>query len=208
MVGPTGAGKSTLIRLLVRQYEVGEGEIQIGGKLLSGISRDALKRLIVLVPQEPSIFRESVAYNIGLNREEVSRERIVEICRKIHADAFIERLPEGYDTVLESEGANLSMGQRQLIALARALASDARILIFDEATANIDSETEILIQQALAYVMREKTTILIAHRLSTIRDAAHIIVLNHGQIVEQGTHRELLRSDGLYRRMYELQASE
>jgi ATP-binding cassette subfamily B multidrug efflux pump len=208
VVGPTGAGKSTLIRLLVRQYELGQGEISIGGLPLSAISREALKRLIVLVPQEPSIFRESVAYNIGLNREEVSRERIIEICSKIHADAFISRLPDGYDTVLESEGANLSMGQRQLIALARALASDARILIFDEATANIDSETEILIQQALAYVMREKTTILIAHRLSTIRDAAHIVVLNHGEIVEQGTHAELLAGDGLYCRMYELQAKE
>ncbi|MFT5130049.1 MAG: ATP-binding cassette subfamily B multidrug efflux pump [Rhodothermales bacterium] len=206
VVGPTGAGKSTLIRLLVRQYELEQGLISIGGKPLTAIPREALKKLIVLVPQEPSIFRESVAYNISLNRPEVTRESIVEICRKIHAHAFIERLPGGYDSVLESEGANLSMGQRQLIALARALASDARILIFDEATANIDSETEILIQQALAYVMREKTTILIAHRLSTIRDAGHIIVLSQGQIVEQGTHQELLTSDGLYRRMYELQA--
>lgn len=206
VVGPTGAGKSTLIRLLVRQYELEQGLISIGGKPLTAIPREALKKLIVLVPQEPSIFRESVAYNISLNRPDVTRESIVEICRKIHADAFIERLPGGYDSVLESEGANLSMGQRQLIALARALASDARILIFDEATANIDSETEILIQQALAYVMREKTTILIAHRLSTIRDAGHIIVLSQGQIVEQGTHQELLTNDGLYRRMYELQA--
>jgi ATP-binding cassette, subfamily B, multidrug efflux pump len=206
VVGPTGAGKSTLIRLLVRQYELEQGLISIGGKPLAEIPRDALKKLIVLVPQEPSIFRESVAYNISLNRPEVTRERITEICRKIQADAFIERLPDGYDTLLESEGANLSMGQRQLIALARALASDARILIFDEATANIDSETEILIQKALAYVMREKTTILIAHRLSTIRDAGQIIVLNQGQIVEQGSHPELLAADGLYRRMYELQA--
>lgn len=206
VVGPTGAGKSTLIRLLVRQYELKQGDISIGGQPLTSIPREALKKLIVLVPQEPSIFHESVAYNIGLNRPDVTREHIIEICRKIHADAFIDRLPDGYDSVLESEGANLSMGQRQLIALARALASDARILIFDEATANIDSETEILIQQALAYVMREKTTILIAHRLSTIRDAGHIIVLNHGQIVEQGSHRELLASNGLYRRMYELQA--
>ena len=159
----------------------------------------------MLVPQEPSIFHETVFYNIALNRPDVTEARVEDICRDIMADEFIRQLPDGYRTVLDSEGTNLSMGQRQLIALARALASPAEILIFDEATANIDTRTEIMIQKALDYVMQHKTTILIAHRLSTIRDVDTIVVLHKGQIVDRGSHAELLARPGLYRKMYELQ---
>jgi ATP-binding cassette subfamily B multidrug efflux pump len=207
IVGPTGSGKSTIIRLLVRQYEVavGQGEILLGGVPICDLPRQRLKETIVLVPQEPSIFHESVFYNIALNRAEVTKEQVMEICRNIQADDFIRQLPGGYDAVLDSEGANLSMGQRQLIALARALASPAEILIFDEATANIDTKTELMIQQALTYVMQRKSTILIAHRLSTIRDVDTIVVIHKGRIADRGGHQELLERPGLYRKMYELQ---
>ena len=207
VVGPTGSGKSTLIRLIVRQFDLnpGGGEILLGGTDLREILREDLRKKIVLIPQEPSIFEETVRYNISLDRPEVTMERIESICRKIRAHDFIQHLPHGYDTVIAGEGANLSMGQRQLIAMARALATDAQILIFDEATANIDTETERLIQEALDYVMATRTTILIAHRLSTIRDADQILVLNHGEIMERGTHDALMTRPGLYRRMYELQ---
>lgn len=208
IVGPTGSGKSTLIRLLIRQFDLGpnDGAIRLGGVELRDMPRQTLRGHVVLIPQEPSIFEETIRYNISLDRPEVTDERVVSICEKIRAHDFIQRLPSGYDTVVAGEGANLSMGQRQLIAMARALATDAQILIFDEATANIDTETERLIQQALDYVMREKTTIVTAHRLSTIRDADHIVVLNHGEILEQGTHEALMQEAGLYRRMYELQS--
>ena len=207
IVGPTGSGKSTIIRLLTRQYDLGpdNGEILLGNTSIRQIPRQRLKETVVLVPQEPSIFHETVFYNIALNRPDVTEARVEDICRDIMADEFIRQLPDGYRTVLDSEGTNLSMGQRQLIALARALASPAEILIFDEATANIDTRTEIMIQKALDYVMQRKTTILIAHRLSTIRDVDTIVVLHKGQIVDRGSHAELLARPGLYRKMYELQ---
>jgi len=207
IVGPTGSGKSTIVRLLTRQYDLGpdDGEILLGNRSIRQIPRQRLKETVVLVPQEPSIFHETVFYNIALNRPEVTEARVEEICRDIMADEFIRQLPDGYRTMLESEGTNLSMGQRQLIALARALASPAEILIFDEATANIDTRTEVMIQKALDYVMQQKTTILIAHRLSTIRDVDTIVVLHKGQIVDRGSHAELLVRPGLYRKMYELQ---
>jgi ABC-type multidrug transport system fused ATPase/permease subunit len=207
LVGPTGAGKSTLIRLLTRQYDIaeGRGDITIGGLSIKAVPRERLKHLIVLVPQEPAIFRESVFYNIGLNRPEITREQVTAVCEKIQADRFIRNLSDGYDTLLASDGSNLSMGQRQLVALARALVSDAEILIFDEATANIDTETELMIQNALDYAMQQKTVILIAHRLSTIRDVDEIAVMHHGRIIDQGSHDVLLSRPGLYRKMYELQ---
>ena len=207
IVGATGSGKSTIIRLVTRQYDLepDNGEILLGNTSIQQIPRQCLKEAVVLVPQEPSIFHETVFYNISLNRADVTEAQVEDICRDIMADEFIRQLPDGYSTVLDSEGTNLSMGQRQLIALARALASPAEILIFDEATANIDTRTEIMIQKALDYVMQHKTTILIAHRLSTIRDADSIVVLQKGQIVDRGSHEELLARPGLYRKMYELQ---
>ena len=208
IVGPTGSGKSTIVRLLTRQYEVESGSIFFGGTSLQAIQREHLKRHMVLVPQEPTIFSGTVADNISLRRPDLSRERMMEVCRNVTADEFIESLPHGYDTELESEGANLSMGQRQLIALARALATDARVLLFDESTANIDTQTELMIQHALNYIMQHRSAIVIAHRLSTIRHVDHILVLQHGVIVEEGNHAALLARNGVYRKMYDLQAME
>ena len=207
-VGPTGSGKTTMVKLLTRQYDVGEGRILLGGHSLSEYPRELLKKEIVMVPQDPAIFHESVLFNITLNRAEVKKEDVYDICRKIKLDRFIKGLPNGYDTILSEGGKNLSCGQRQLLAMARALASPAEILIFDEATANIDSETESLIQEALDYVMSQKTTIVIAHRLSTIRHTKQIVVLKDGEILEKGSHDELMKEQGLYARMYDIQSME
>jgi ATP-binding cassette, subfamily B, multidrug efflux pump len=208
VVGPTGSGKSTIIRLLTRQYEVEDGDIFFGQSSIKEIQRNSLKNNIVLVPQDPAIFHRSVRFNITLNRPEVTTEQMVEICKKIHAHEFISAMDQGYDSILDEGGGNLSTGQRQLIALARALASPAEILIFDEATANIDTKTEMLIQEAMEFTMTQKTSILIAHRLSTIKHASNIVVLQKGIISDQGTHQELLARPGLYRYMHELQQKD
>jgi ATP-binding cassette, subfamily B, multidrug efflux pump len=208
VVGPTGSGKSTLVRLLTRQYETSKGDIYFGNDHIHNISRQSLKENIVMVPQDPAIFHESIRFNITLNRPEVSEDKMFEICKKIKVDSFIQQMPNGYDSILEEGGSNLSTGQRQLLALARALASPAEILIFDEATANIDTETELLIQQAMDFAMTQKTSILIAHRLSTVKHAANIIVLQNGVIADSGSHQTLIEHGGLYRDMYELQKTD
>lgn len=208
VVGPTGSGKSTLIRLLSRQYDVDSGVINLGYTPIKDITRKSIKENIVLVPQDPAIFHNTIRFNISLNRPEVSEEKMIDICKKIEAHEFICAMPQGYDSMLEETGSNLSTGQRQLIALARALASPAEILIFDEATANIDTKTELQIQRAMDFAMKTKTSIIIAHRLSTIKNAEKIIVLQNGQITDQGNHEELIAKQGLYRSMYELQTSE
>ncbi|MCH2205104.1 MAG: ABC transporter ATP-binding protein/permease [Lentisphaerales bacterium] len=208
VVGPTGSGKSTLVRLLTRQYDIPQGEILFGSQNIKEITRISLKENIVMVPQDPAIFHESIRFNITLNRPEVSEEKMIDICKRIKVDSFIKQMPNSYDTILEEGGSNLSTGQRQLLALARALASAAEILIFDEATANIDTETELLIQQAMDFAMTQKTSILIAHRLSTIKHAENIIVLLNGEILDSGNHDELIAHGGLYKNMYELQKSE
>jgi ATP-binding cassette subfamily B protein len=208
LVGPTGSGKTTIVRLLTRLVEGNRGTIKLGGKELKNLCRESLKKALVLIPQEPAVFKGSVLENITLFREDISRDQVQDICRKIMADDFITMLPQGYDTMLESDGTNISMGQRQLIALARALVSGAEILIFDESTANIDTETERLIQHALEYVMQHKTTVIIAHRLSTIRHANHILVLRNGRIAQAGTHEQLVAEGGLYSRMIKLEEQE
>ena len=208
IVGPTGSGKSTLIRLLTRQYDVDNGDIKFGNTSVKEISRNSLKENIVLVPQDPAIFHNTIRFNISLNRPEVTEERMIEICKKIDAHDFITSLPNGYDSNLEEGGSNLSTGQRQLIALARALASPAEILIFDEATANIDTKTELQIQKAMDFAMSTKTSIIIAHRLSTIKNAEKIIVLQNGKIIDEGSHQELVSKPGLYKSMYELQSEK
>jgi len=206
IVGPTGSGKTTIVRLLTRLYDIDDGKVTIGGQDIREVSRDELRKHIVLVPQEPAIFRGSVLDNITLFRPDLDEEGVREVCRNIRADDFISRMAEGYQTELQSEGANISAGQRQLIALARALVSGAEILVFDESTANIDTETERMIQEALAYVMARRTTVLIAHRLSTIRHVDRILVLRQGQIVQSGSHAELVEQEGLYRLMLDLQS--
>ena len=206
IVGPTGSGKTTIVRLLTRLYDVVDGVVTIGNRDIREVSRDELRKHIVLVPQEPAIFRGSVLDNITLFRPELDVAAVREVCRNIRADDFISRMPEGYETELQSEGANISAGQRQLIALARALVSGAEILVFDESTANIDTETERMIQEALAYVMERRTTVLIAHRLSTIRHVDRILVLRQGEIVQSGSHAELVQQEGLYRLMLDLQS--
>ena len=206
IVGPTGSGKSTLIRLITRQYEVKKGVISIGNIPLKDITRNSIKENIVLVPQDPAIFHNSIRFNITLNRPEVTEEQMINICKKIDAHDFISSMENGYDSMLLETGSNLSTGQRQLIALARALASPAEILIFDEATANIDTTTELQIQKAMDFAMATKTSIIIAHRLSTIKNVEKIIVLQKGEIVDQGSHKELIAREGLYKSMYALQS--
>lgn len=206
IVGPTGSGKTTIIRLLTRQYEPTRGTVRLGGVPLRRIARRALKRSVVLIPQEPALVRGTVWENIALGREEVDRARVEQACREIGADEILRALPRGYATELRSGADNISMGQRQLIALARAFVSDAGVLIFDESTANIDTATELAIQRALTLVMATRATIVIAHRLSTIRHVTHILVLKDGRIVEEGSHDALLAANGLYRRMVALQA--
>lgn len=208
VVGPTGSGKSTLVRLLTRQFDIKEGEIYFGDDSIKDLTRETLKEHIVMVPQDPAIFHESIKFNITLDRPDITDEKMKDICKKINIHEFIEQMGNGYDSQLEEGGSNLSTGQRQLIALARALASSAEILIFDEATANIDTETEQLIQNAMDFAMTQKTSILIAHRLSTIKHADNIIVLQNGNIAESGSHDELIEQDGIYKKMYELQKTE
>lgn len=203
IVGATGSGKTTLINLLLRFYDVQQGGISIGGIDLRSVRRHDLRRRIGAVMQEPFIFSASVADNVGLLDPAISRATIEDAARYANADGFTRKLPRGYDTVLNERGGGLSAGQKQLLALARAMAQNRdALLILDEATANVDSETEALIQDAIRRVMKDRTGIIIAHRLSTIRHAHRILVLYQGKLVAQGTHDELLRQDGYYRRLY------
>ncbi len=204
-MGPTGSGKTTLIRLLGRFYAFPRGSIFLDGIDLLDLRSQDVRRRIGVVLQDFHVFAGSVRENIGLGDPEIPPERIEEAARLVHADAFIRALPRGYDTPLLERGANLSHGQRQLLAFARVLAADPEILVLDEATASIDTETERLIQDALARVTAGRTSILIAHRLQTIREADRIVVLQHGRVREIGTHAELLARRGVYHTLYELQ---
>jgi ABC-type multidrug transport system fused ATPase/permease subunit len=205
IVGPTGSGKTTLINLLCRFYEFQRGDILLDGVSIRELSPRELRRQIALVLQDVFLFYGDVASNIRLGEERISDEAVREAARRAQASSFIERLPRGYESGVKERGATLSVGQKQLLAFARALAFDPAILILDEATASIDTETERLIQSALGELLRDRTSLVIAHRLSTIQRADKIIVLHHGAIAEQGTHAQLLARDGLYRRLYELQ---
>ena len=202
LVGPTGAGKTTFVSLLMRLYDTVEGRITIDGHDLREVNPDSLSRQISAVPQEPFLFSATVRENIRYNRTDLADADVVEAAKAVGAHGFITRMKDGYDTELEERGGNLSMGQRQLISFARALARDPRILILDEATANVDTETELRIQQALESLMRGRTSFVIAHRLSTVRNADRIVVIDGGRIVEQGTHSELLAKQGLYHELH------
>ena len=202
LVGPTGAGKTTFVSLLMRLYDTVEGRITIDGHDLREVNPDSLSRQISAVPQEPFLFSATLRENIRYNRTDLADADVVEAAKAVGAHGFITRMKDGYDTELEERGGNLSMGQRQLISFARALARNPRILILDEATANVDTETELRIQQALESLMRDRTSFVIAHRLSTVRNADRIVVLDQGRIVEQGTHSELLANQGLYHQLH------
>jgi ATP-binding cassette subfamily B protein len=202
LVGHTGAGKSTIAKLLARFYDPTEGHITIDGTDLRDVSQDSLRRQLGIVPQEGFLFAGTVAENLAFGRREATREEIVAAARAVGADDFIEQLEDGYETQLGERGSRLSLGQRQLVAFARALLADPRILILDEATSSVDIGTERRIEQALRRLLHGRTAFIIAHRLSTIRDADLIVVLEHGQIVEQGSHAELIARRGLYTSLY------
>ena len=202
LVGPTGSGKTSITSLLHRFYDVWEGEILVSGKDVREVELSSLGDNIGMVLQEPYLFSETVYENIRYNKSDATREEVVAAARAVGAHEFIMRLPSGYDTELEQRGGNLSLGQRQLISFARAIVADTKILILDEATASIDSYTELLIQQALARLLAGRTGIVIAHRLATIRGADRIIVLQNGEIIETGNHDELIAHGGLYARLY------
>jgi ATP-binding cassette subfamily B protein len=207
LVGATGAGKTSVVSLLARFYEARQGRVRVDGFDVRDLRQADLRRRMGIVMQDPFVFAGTIAYNIGLDNPNLTRGQIEQAARYVNADAFIRLLPRGYDTVVQERGADLSTGQKQLLALARALAQNPDILlILDEATANVDTETEQLIQDALKKLMRGRTCILIAHRLSTIRHVDRILVMRHGEIVEQGSHDALLQANGYYRRLYDLLA--
>ncbi len=204
-VGATGAGKSSILNLIGRYYDIQKGEILIDDVNIKDLTTDQIREAIGQVQQDVFIFSGDVNRNIRLLNEDITDEQIVAAAKAVNADKFIENLPNKYHEVLAERGANLSAGQRQLLSFARTLASDPAILVMDEATANIDTETEQLIQDALATLMEGRTTIMVAHRLSTIQHADNIIVMHHGRIREQGTHQQLLTQNGIYKKLYELQ---
>ena len=201
IVGPTGAGKTTLVSLLLRLYEATSGGILVDGHDIRDVQRDSLVHQTSIVMQEPVLFTGTIRENIRYSHDDVTDEDVERAARVVGAHEFIERLPEGYDTELQERGGNLSLGQRQLVSFARALAADPRILVLDEATAYVDTYTEMLIQRGLRELLRDRTSLVIAHRLSTVRTADKIVVMDQGRIVEQGTHDDLVAARGLYARL-------
>lgn len=206
-VGATGAGKSSILNLIGRYYDIQKGHIYIDGIDIRQLSKKKLRSAIGQMQQDVFIFEGDVAYNIRLNDNDITDEQVKEAAEYVNASHFIEKLPHGYHEPVTERGATFSAGERQLLSFARTLAHNPSILVMDEATANIDTETEILIQEALEKLMDGRTTIMVAHRLSTIQHADCIMVMHKGRICERGTHRELLEQDGIYRKLYELQIS-
>ncbi len=205
IVGPTGAGKTTLVNLLMRFYEVDEGCIRVDGVDISTMPRETLRQRFGMVLQDTWLFGGTIRDNIAYGRAGATEEEIMKAAKMAHADHFIRTLPDGYDTVLNEEASNISSGQRQLITIARALLADPAVLILDEATSNVDTRTEAYIQNAMIALMKGRTNFVIAHRLSTIRNASTILVMNEGQIIEQGTHKQLMDKNGFYADLYNSQ---
>ncbi|MEH7900982.1 ABC transporter ATP-binding protein [Rhizobium laguerreae] len=207
LVGPTGSGKSSCMSLIHRFYDVQQGQVLVGGDDVRDLTQDPLGAQIAMVLQEPFLFTGTVFENIRYHKLEATREQVIEAAKAVGAHDFVMRLPDGYDSVLGERGGNLSLGQRQLLSFARALVADAKILVLDEATANIDSYTEMLIQKALVKLLENRTGLVIAHRLATIREADRIIVLQNGEIIESGDHRQLMKNGKLYSKLYNLNYS-
>jgi ATP-binding cassette subfamily B protein len=206
LAGPSGAGKSTVTKLLLRLYDVQEGAIRIDGEDIADVSQDSLRDAIAFVPQEPILFHRTLLENIRYGRRTASDQAVMEAAKKAHCHEFISALPGGYQTYVGERGIKLSGGERQRVAIARAILKDAPILVLDEATSNLDSESEALIRDALEVLMQGKTVVVIAHRLSTIMKMDRIVVIEAGQVVAEGTHQELIRRDGLYRKLWSIQA--
>jgi ATP-binding cassette subfamily B protein len=202
LVGPTGAGKTTIVNLLTRFYDITSGAIRVDGVDIRQAPAEALRRQLGIVLQDSFLFAGSVMDNLRYGRLEASEAEVIEAARLANADQFIRRLPDGYATHLSERGSNLSQGQRQLLSIARAMLADPRILILDEATSSVDTRTEAHIQDAMLKLMRGRTSFVIAHRLSTIREADEVLVINHGEIIERGTHEELLAAGGFYQHLY------
>ena len=205
IVGPTGAGKTTIINLLMRFYDVDGGTIYVDGKDVRHISRASLRKAFTMVLQDTWLFQGTIFDNIAYGKPGATREEVEAAARAAHIHSYISRLPQGYDTILSDNGSSISKGQKQMLTIARAMLLDAHMLILDEATSNVDTRTEQHIQAAMRQLMQDKTCFVIAHRLSTIRSADHILVLDGGQVVEQGTHDSLMARNGFYRKLYESQ---
>jgi len=205
LVGPSGAGKTTLFQLLLRFHDPDQGRVLIDGVDVKRLDPSALRRAFALVPQEPVIFATSVAENVRYGRPDATDAEVRAACEAAYASEFIARLPEGLETPLGERGVRLSGGQRQRLAIARAVLSRRPILLLDEATSNLDAESERLVQLAMTELMKDHTTLIIAHRLATVQNVDRILVLDHGQLVEQGTHAELVAQQGLYARLAALQ---
>jgi ATP-binding cassette subfamily B protein len=208
IVGPTGAGKTTLVNLLMRFYELDSGDISVDGQSAQTLSRAELRSRFGMVLQDTWLFGGTIYENIAFGRPNAAPDEVVAAAVAAHADHFIRTLPDGYDTVLNEEFSNLSQGQKQLLTIARAILANPDILILDEATSNVDTRTEMQIQQAMKKLMKNRTSFVIAHRLSTIQDAENILVMDKGTIIEQGTHAELMARRGFYHDLFLSQFSE
>jgi ATP-binding cassette subfamily B protein len=205
IVGPTGAGKTTLVNLIMRFYELDSGRITLDGVDIASMTRDDLRSRVGMVLQDTWLFGGTIRDNIAYGRPDATEEEIIDAATATYVDRFVRTLPDGYDTVLDDEASNVSAGEKQLITIARAFLARPSVLILDEATSSVDSRTEVLVQHAMAALRSDRTSFVIAHRLSTIRDADLILVMEAGQIVEQGTHAELLLAEGAYSRLYNAQ---
>ena len=208
IVGPTGAGKTTMVKLLMRFYDVTEGEILVDGHNIKDFDRGELRKMFGMVLQDTWLFGGTVKDNIKYSKEEATDTEVIGAAKAAHVHHFIKTLPNGYNSLINEESTNISAGQKQLLTIARVILADPKILILDEATSSIDTRTEIQIQSAMDNLMKGRTSFIIAHRLSTIKNADLILVMNHGDIVEQGTHEELLAKNGFYADLYNSQFDE